>query len=259
VAFGRSEGGVLVDPSLPLDNVEAQLNSTVLAYGRTFGLFDRLASFGLAVPYVWGDISGDVFEEQREVTRSGFADARLRFAVNLIGGPALTPAEFVRRKPQTTLGASMVVAPPVGEYDSSKLVNLGSNRWSFKADIGLAHPWGRWDFEASTGVWVFTDNDDFFGGQHREQEPITTFQLHVGYTIRPRLWIAVSGTNYQGGRTTIDGTRNADLQENTRYGLTVSLPVGARQSAKLAWSEGASTRIGSDFSTVGLAWQYVWF
>jgi hypothetical protein len=259
IAYTNTTGGVLFDPSLPFSDVDANLDALALGYGRTFGLFGRSASALIALPYVRGDLSGNVGEQARAISRSGLADPRIKLSVNLLGGPALTPAEFARRTPVTTLGASLTVVPPTGQYDSSKLINIGSNRWSFKPEIGVSVPLDRWYLEGYAGVWLFTDNDDFFGGQHREQDPITSFQLHASYTFRPRLWLAVDSTWYTGGRSTVDGARRNDLQSNARIGVTLSLPLGARQSLKLTWTDGATTRIGGDFSTFGVAWQYAWF
>ena len=76
-----------------------------------------------------------------------FGDPAVRFAVNLIGQPALGPKEFFARKPETTLGASIVVSIPAGQYDSAKLINLGTNRWAFKPELGLSYPRGPWDLE----------------------------------------------------------------------------------------------------------------
>jgi predicted porin len=147
----------------------------------------------------------------------------------------------------------------VGEYFSDKLVNIGANRWAFKPELGVSYPIGRWYLDAYAGVWLFTDNDAFFGGAKREQDPLASYQVHVSYAFRPRLWIAFDATYYTGGRTTVDGTRNADTQSNSRLGLTMSLPIGRSQSLKFNWSEGATTRIGGDFTTVGIAWQWAWF
>lgn len=43
---------------------------------------------------------------------------------------------------------------------------------------------------------------------------------------------------------------------NSRAGLTLSPPLGKSQSLKFSWSEDATTRIGSDFTAYGIAWQY---
>ncbi len=107
LSYAHQSGEILFDPTLPFENVEAKLNAGAIAYGRTFGLAGRSASVLAALPYVWGEVSGDVLEQRRSITRSGLADMRLRFAMNILGGPALKPKEFATRKPSTTLGASL--------------------------------------------------------------------------------------------------------------------------------------------------------
>jgi hypothetical protein len=259
VALHHLSGGVVTDPSLPLDDVKASINMSTPYYGRTFSLAGRSASLGIAAPYAWGTVEGEVFEEFREVRRSGFGDPQLRFAVNLLGGPAMTPREFVARTRRTTLGFSVLATVPVGEYDPSKLINLGTNRWACRPELGLSFPAGRWDLELYGGVWMFGANDDFFGGQRREQESLTTAQAHVVYTIRTGLWFAGDFTRYWGGKTTLDGLRNDDRQDNTRAGVTMAFPIVGRQSLKVTWARGVSTRIGSSFETLGIAWQWLWF
>jgi len=258
LAGTRSTGEILLDPSVPIEDVEATIDAGVAGYGRTFALWGQSANFGLVVPYAWGDISGNVGEGRQSVTRAGVGDTRLRLAMNLIGGPAMSPKEFSQRTPRTTLGASIVVVAPTGEYFPDKLINIGANRWAFKPELGLSIPHERWMFDVYGGLWMFTDNDDFFGGVRRSQDPITTLQGHVSYTIRPRLWMAVDSTYYFGGRSTVGGVLKQDRKENSRLGITLSVPVGARHSFKFSWSDGASTRTGNDFSTWGLAWQYAW-
>jgi hypothetical protein len=259
VALGRSTGGILTDPSLPVDDVEAEIDAGAIGIGRTFALFGRSASLSIAQPRLSGHFTGTLNGEDAEASRSGFGDAKLRFATNFLGGPAMTPAEFARRTPRTSLGAALTVSAPTGEYHGDKLVNVGTNRWAIKPEFGVTHPVGNWDFEATIGTWLFEDNDDFFGGQRREQDPLASLQAHVAYTFRPRLWLAFDAIYYDGGRTTIDGVRKDDRQSNSRYGLTMSVPLGRSQSLKLYWNEGATTRIGSDFTSYGIAWQYTHF
>jgi hypothetical protein len=69
----------------------------------------------------------------------------------------------------------------------------------------------------------------------------------------------VNATWYGGADVSVNGGAPASRQNNARLGGTLSLPVGARQSLKFAYSTGASTRTGSDFTTLAVAWQYVWF
>ncbi len=256
-AFARSTGGILTDPSLPVDDVEAEVEATALGLGHTFAFFGRSANIGILQPRLSGHFTGTLNGEDAAASRSGIGDTRVKFTTNLLGAPAIGTAEFARRKPQTTLGASLTVSVPSGEYHADKLINIGTNRWAFKPEIGVSHPVGKWTFEAIAGAWFFQDNEDFFGGRHREQEPLASIQGHVSYTFRPRLWLALNATYYDGGRTTIDGIEKDDRQSNSRYGLTLSVPVAQRQSVKLNWNDGATTRFGSDFSTWGVSWQYM--
>ncbi len=258
-AFARSTGDIATDPSLPIENVQSEIQSTSVYYGRTFGLFGRSSSVTAIAPYAWGNVSGDVGEQRGEVHRSGLVDARFRFAMNLLGGPSLTVKEFATRKIVPTVGTSLTVVSPTGQYDSAKLVNLGSNRWAFKPEVGFSYPVRRWTLEAYLGVWLFTDNEDFFGGNLRSQAAIVSLQGHVGYTFRPRLWIAGDMTFYRGGQTTLNDLPKADLQKNSRGGVTFSFPVKKYQSIKLSWSKGVTTRIGGNFTTYTAAWQFTWF
>lgn len=172
----------------------------------------------------------------------------------------MTRAEFAQRRLAPIVGTSITVVPPTGQYDRAKLINLGSNRWSVKPEVGLSVPLGRWTVDAYTGVWLFSDNDAYYpGSTRRRQASVVALQAHVSYTLRPRAWVAVNGTWYGGGRVTVDGTRSADPYHNTRLGATLAIPVGTRQSLKFAYSTGATTRIGADFRTISAAWQLVIF
>jgi hypothetical protein len=183
----------------------------------------------------------------------------LRFAANFLGSPALTPVEFARREPTTTLGGSITLVAPTGDYNSTNLINTGSNRWAFKPDIGLSIPIGNWFADASAGVWVFTDNTNLFNGNVRGQAPIFGGRLHVGYNFRPGLWPVADATYYTGGQTSLNGVEKHDLLTNSRYGLTFSAPLAEGFSLKLAWSTWLSTRGSGNFDIFGATLQNRWF
>jgi hypothetical protein len=253
--FGHSSGDVLLDPTAPVSDVSAKLQSLALGGGATFALFGRTASVSALLPYAWGTISGNVGEASQSIERSGLADARLRFSINLVGGPALPLAAFVKRKPGTIVGTSLIISIPTGEYAADKLINLGTNRWGLKPEVGLSHPAGRWTLEFYTGCWFFTRNSSYFGGHTKDVRPLLSVQSHVAYTFKPRLWLAADGTFYTGGRSVLDGQPGAERQESTRVGLTLSLPVWRTHSIKASWSTGATVRLGGNFDTISLAWQ----
>jgi hypothetical protein len=258
VTYGRTDGDVVFDASLPFRDVEATVNAGALACARTFPFLGRTASAALALPYLWGSMEGNVGETFTRITRSGLADVRARLAMNLVGGEALAPPAFAARRPRTTLGAALSLSAPSGQYDPAKLINLGTNRWAFKPQLGLAHPRGPWVFELSTAAWLFTANDDFFGGHRRTQRPIGTLEGHVSRTFKPGLWAAADANLYAGGTSALDGVEGDDRKENTRVGLTLSVPVARRHSIRAAWASGMTTRSGGDFDAVTLSWQYFW-
>jgi len=257
-ALGHSEGAVLTDPSLPVTDIEAKIDALGFGFGRTFGIAGRSANISFVVPYIEAEASGNIGENRATAIRNGMGDTRIRLAMNLMGGPAMTPQEFMRREPETALGVSVSLLVPTGEYDPSKLINIGTNRWAAKTELGLQHPMGKWIFEVYAGAWWFADNENFFGGRLREQDPLSSLQAHVTYMISPRTWLAFNSTYYTGGRTTVGGNVNHDRQANSRAGLTLSMPMGKKYSLKVNWSRGATTRIGSSFSNYGLGIQYTW-
>ncbi|HVQ61768.1 MAG TPA: transporter, partial [Burkholderiales bacterium] len=202
--------------------------------------------------------SGQTAPQAASVTRSGFGDPALRLAVNLHGAPAQTPEQFRAYRQDTIVGASLVVTAPWGQYDSSKLVNIGTNRWSFKPEVGVSQALGPWILEGALGVTFFTENDDFAGGHTRKQDPLYAAQAHVIYYFDPGLWGALDLTYYAGGRTSVDGALNNDLQQNSRWGGTLGKSLDPRNSLKAYFSSGVSARTGTKFNTAGLAWQHLW-
>jgi hypothetical protein len=212
----------------------------------------------VTLPYalLWGtaDYAGE--PARREI--SGLGDPRLRLSVNLLGAPAMSVKDLASYRQDTIVGLSVLVTVPVGQYDGSRLVNIGTNRWAVKTELGLSKALGPWSLELSTAVTLFEDNDDFYGGRTREQDPVYSVQGGVVYGFGSGIWAALNGTYYAGGRTTVDGAEGNDLQKNSLVGLTVAVPVNRRNSIKLYASTGLVTRVGSDADTLGIAWQYRW-
>ena len=179
----------------------------------------------------------------------------MRLAVNFIGAPALRLQEFAAYRQNLVVGASLQLGVPVGDYEASRLINVGTNRWSAKMEVGFAKALPRnWTFEVSLAGTLYQANDDFRGGRTREQDPIYALQVHAVRSLPSGIWIAVDSTHYLGGQTTTDGVQNPNRQSNDRLGLALSMPINRAQSLKLYYSSGVSTRTGTDFDTVGAAW-----
>jgi len=258
LGYAYQQGDVPFDPSVPLKDVHAEIHSSILAYVRSLDVWGRSGKVDIIIPYAWLSGSGKVGGDERSRWVSGFGDPAVRFSVNLYGSPALSFEEFKSYRQDTILGVSLQVTMPLGQYDSTKLVNIGTNRWSFKPEIGISKALGAWTLETAAGVTLYTKNEDFYGGNTREQDPIYSLQGHLIYQFPRGIWAALDATYYTGGRTTINGVEGDDLQRNWRVGATLALPVTIHHSIKLYASTGVYTRAGGDFNLIGIAWQYRW-
>ncbi len=258
VGYTRLRGPVLPDPSVPITDLTARVDGLSLGYARFFDALGRTANVAVVLPYLNADFKGEIGETTHEAHRAGIGDLRLRGAINLFGQPALTPAAFLQHPDVLSGGASLSVVVPTGQYEGSRLINIGTNRWAFKPELGLAYPLGNWFAEVAAGVWSFTENEEFFGGHRRSQEPLAVYQLHAGYYFRRGTWLALDFGRYIGGRTSVDGAPKDDEQHNSRIGFVLSLPVAAGWSAKLGYSKGTVVRAGGDYSIASAALQYRW-
>lgn len=261
VGFTRSSGGVTFDPTVPVTDVQATLYSSFLGIGRTFGLFGRQSLVNAALPYVWGNISGQVGEQSGAISRSGLAPAHFRFAFNILGSPALKPREFAAAKhDKFILAVSVSVDTPTGQYSSAKLINLATNRWAFRPEIGFSQPIKKLNVDLYTAANLFTRNNAYFpGNSTRSQDLLGSIQAHLSYTVRRGLWVAFDSTWYGGGAVHLNGGPGMSRQSSTRMGGTVSLPIGKVQSIKIAYSSGVTARVGQSFKSVGVSWQCIRF
>lgn len=256
--YGYVTGGVVTAQSIPLENSDVQSHLAVLAYARGLDVWGNSGKFDILLPHAWASGSADFEGQHHERSVSGFGDPRLRFSVNFFGAPALSLEEFADYRQDLIIGASVQVSLPLGQYDSDKVLNIGTNRWAISPELGISKAIGPLTLELAAAATFYTDNDDFLGGRTRSQDPLYSVQAHVIYNFQSGIWIAVDGTYYTGGRTTIDGVGSDDLQSNTRVGLTATFPVDRHNSVKVYASSGVSARTGGDFDAVGLAWQYRW-
>jgi hypothetical protein len=155
-----SEGKMAFDPDLAIADVKFNSNTGVLAYVRSFDLWGQSAKFDVIVPASSFSAHGLVDGQPREREMSGLGDPRFRVSVNLLGAPALSVKDFASYRQDLIVGVGLQVSAPLGQYDDSKLLNLGNNRWSFRPELGISKAWGPWTFEVAPSVTFFTDNTD---------------------------------------------------------------------------------------------------
>jgi hypothetical protein len=253
------DGSVFTDPTVPITDFKVRFSAAIISYTRSFAFFGRSANVVGSIPYTVGNFHGIVVGAERSVYRSGLADGRIRFAMNLRGGAAMNRGDFVKWREKFVLGASLTVIAPIGQYDPARLINPSLHRWAFKPELGMARRWGKWALDLYGGVWLFTPNHAYYPGMNtRTQAPVGALETHLSYTPRPRLWASLDGNFWTGGRSTVNASRNQDYQRNSRVGATVSVPLNRHQALKFSYSTGAYISIGGDYKNVSVAWQYSW-
>ena len=256
--YQYSRGALLFDPSLPVTDADARVDTGLFGYVRAVDVGGKSAKIGVQVPYAVLDADGFVSGSYQTRQANGIADPSFYFSVNLFGAPALTAAEFKDYRQDTIVGMTFKLTPPLGAYEPDKIINLGTNRWSFEPEIGVSRVFGRWTLEGAASVYLYSDNTNFDNGKTRQQDPIYSVQAHAIYAFKNKIWASIGSTYYIGGRTAIDGVANNDDLNNVRTGFTVAFPVNRSHSVKVFGSTGISTRTGTDYDSIGVAWQYRW-
>jgi hypothetical protein len=132
---------------------------------RTLDLWGRSGKFDVILPYSWAFGRGKLGGQEKTRDISGPGDPKFRFSMLLYGGPALSLEEFRDFKPDLIIGASFEATAPLGQYDSDKLLNVGTNRWSFKPEVGISKTFEPVTLEFAGGARFYTDNDNFLGGK----------------------------------------------------------------------------------------------
>jgi hypothetical protein len=258
-SYVSNTGAILLDPTIPITDLKAEFQVPIFNMYHSFGLFGRSANVALSLPYGYGHFEGAVVGSQTRVSRSGLADGRIRFSMNLRGGPSMGLSEFLKYREGTLIGASLTAVVPTGQYDPARLINPGANRWAFKPELGVTRRWGKLAVDGYAGLWLFTTNPRFFPGTSvRRQNPIASLEFHLGYYVTPRMWISLDSNFWYGGNTVINGVENNDRARNSRLGATIAVPIDRHQSFKFSVSRGAIVRIGGDFTSITAGWQYSW-
>ena len=167
-AYAHTDADIAFDPALLIENAEMEMHTVGAGYIRTFELFDKSARIDFVQAYHDGTWTGTLDGVPASVERSGFADSIARLAIHLYGAPPLASEDYAAYRAkadvETFVGAALAVQLPTGEYREDKLINLGTNRFTFRPQIGVVHNRGPWSFEATAIASLYTDNDEFFGG-----------------------------------------------------------------------------------------------
>ena len=263
VGYAYTAADISFDPALRIENAKMAMHTYAFKYIRAFELLQKSARIEFTQGYQEGRWSGLVNGVRKSIKRKGLSDSRLRFAINLYGAPPLEGKAFEAYRDnadvETIIGTALEVHLPTGEYKNDKLINLGTNRYTFRPQLGAVHSRGKWSMELTGAVWLFTDNDDFFKGNELEQDPLYTLQTHLVYTFLPGLWAGASAGYGYGGETTVNGEQNKDRKENLAWALSMGCPITRQLGVKVAYVNVRSQRsIGQDSDSIAVALSILW-
>lgn len=262
-AYARTDADISFDPVLRIENATLDMDTLAFRYIRTFEMLGKTARFEVIQGWQDGTWTGLLDGAPASVSRTGWTDTNLRIAVNLVGGPPLKGKEFAayraKQDVETLIGAALSVQLPTGHYEDGKLLNLGSNRFTFRPQVGVVHNRGNWSFESSASVWFFTKNDSFFRGTTREQDPLYTVQGSVVYSFSEGPWVSAGLAYGNGGESKVDGVSKDDRRENLLYSVSGGVPINRRVSLKAAYVGSRSqTSLGADTDTVSIGFSTRW-
>ena len=259
--YSYFDGGVNFNGAVPVKNGTGTFSVPVFSLYHSFGFFGRSANILAALPYGVGTFQGELNQQNRQIYRSGLLDFSMRFSVNLLGAPAMKPPEFAKWKQKVLLGASLRVVAPTGQYDPTKLINWGINRWAFKPEFGYSQRRGKWVLDGYAGVWFYTTNPAApgTGSKPQTEDPIGSLEGHLSYDFKPGTWASLDGNFWWGGLTSLSGIQNLDTKQvGSRLGGTFAWRYAKHQSLKFSYSGGTFSRFGGNYNNVAVAWQYSW-
>lgn len=258
-----TDGDIFFDPVMQIEDGTFQLYSLGSSYVRSFEWLGKSSRLDVKLPYVYGRWEGLVEGEYASIRRHGFGDPRLRLSMLLYGAPPLSGSEYMQYRAQhpvtTTIGAAVTVVLPWGEYFPDKLINLGGNRYVIRPALGLLHRRGPWEFEATTSLSFYQDNDEYFGNSLLERDSLWFLQGHVTRDLARGQWITLSGGLSYDGEYFINGA-SLDYTERTSFlSLAWGMALTRQQSIRIAYIK-ADTHVvlGSSTDNLLMSWSLAW-
>jgi len=260
LAYNYSFGDILLNAQ-QIENLNARLNTVAAYYGHSFKLFNKLAKVDALVPYSSGTFNALVEKIDTTAYRNGLNDPTIKLSIILIGEQPLNPHEFAKReRKKFKMGAAFKVKPPLGQYDDSKIINLGANRWGFQFKAASSYQFSKKIvIEVQIDSWFFTENTSYYNGNTLAQKPLLSAQLHMAYIFNPRLWVSGSIGQVAIGETSINGIEQDNNQDSSKFGLTASYKLKKTGSIKLIATKGLYTSLGTNFRTILIGYSFLWF
>jgi hypothetical protein len=258
-----TDGDILFDPVLLIEDATYDVYVAGAGYVRTFELLGKSARIDANVPYATGRWEGLLDGVDTTVRRRGFLDPRIRFSINLYGAPPLSGKAYVQYRQEnpvtTTVGAAVAITLPFGDYNDQKLINLGRNRIVIRPQLGVLHQRYKWQFEVTGSVFLHQTNDEFWGGNELKQDPLWFIQGHVIYTFKPGWWASFSSGFAHGGRSHVNDVPKTDDRRTNYFAVSFGVPINTRQGLKITYlTSDTNISVGANTNALLAAWSINW-
>jgi hypothetical protein len=248
-----------LDPSLAISGANLNLNQGTIGYTHYFGVLHRLAWVEAAVPLA--GLGGSIAGTNVHGSVSGAGDSSYQFGILLKGGPALSIEQFASYKRATSLGLSLTITAPTGVYDSNKVLNLGSDRWSFKPEIALSYPFGpdqKWEFDGYGNASFYTDNTSYRGRQILRQEALPGLEGHISYSFNERIWASLDTRYSFRADTFVDGVPQDNAQQNFVLGSELNISLNPQNSLTFVFAKAIVHQNGPTATGFSIKYDYTW-
>jgi len=259
LAYTYVRANASLDTSLVVAGAKISLNQGVIDYTRYFGMLHRLTWVEAGVPVA--ALGGSIPGTNINGSITGAGDTSYQVGMLLRGGPALSVAQFENYKPTTTFGASLTTTAPTGLYRPNKILNLGSDRWSFKPEIALSHPFGpqqKWQLDTYANVYFYSDNTSYDGREILRQQPLPGIEGHISYSFSDKLWASFDTRYSFRGTTFINGADQNNAQQNFILGSEVSVSISSRNSLLFEFAKALVHQNGPALVGFSVRYDYTW-
>lgn len=259
LAYSYSHANSSIDPAIVIAGAKLNLNQTSIGYTRYFSFFHRMAWVEPSVPIAV--LNGSISGTNVSGSVTGTGDSSYEFATLLKGGAALSVEEFTNYKPTTTVGVSVAVTAPTGLYDSDRVLNLGSDRWSFKPEVAVSYPFGpqqKWAVDGYANSYFYTANTSYRGVEILRQEPLPGFEGHISYSFLDSVLVSLDARCSFRGVTSVNGVNQNDSQSNFILGSEVIIDLNARNSLSVTLAKAVVHQNGPAVTGISVKYDFLW-
>ncbi len=241
----------------PRFNVQNKLY--LFTYTRHQPIFNRTTMWTLVLPAGEIKTSTSLPNELNEAFFHGIGDPGISGTINLFGAPGLKAKEYARYDLNTTVALGINTTFPLGQYDETEPVNIGSNQYKVKFSLPVIKALTAWvpgkrvALEVNPSLtWLSTISNN--QGQEISQDPTLSLEAHLSRDITKKAFLSLDYSFLRFGKTTYTSKENGVVlgenaaMETHLLGMTANFVINDNLQLFLTHLQ----TIGSDEENVSL-------